>query len=240
MPTTILDPFTSGQPAPEAWRTLELPAGDGATWTFRDPSLQMKASDGVLEASIETFRIRHDHVQMFDNPKLLMVMQKPVPLSETNVTTISWEMACENYNGNPDDLLDGFAVLSLGDFETGMVFDFIMSGTCIGVVYERLALPGIVPAGADWIHVVQSPLIAQSRPGEYHRYEIRFDRRARACEWWLDGKRMYAVTDIPVEVRSVTPGVGLMTLKSLEVGKGSVSNHGQGATGRWRNLAVHG
>ncbi|EHP41074.1 PE-PGRS family protein [Cupriavidus basilensis OR16] len=240
MPITVLDHFSSGSLAPEIWRTLALPAGDGAIWVFQDPGVRIQAEGGVLEASIERFRLSHDHVQMFDNPKLLVVMQQPVPLSVTGVTTISWDMACENHNGNPDDLLDGFVALSLGDFETGMVFDFIMSGTRIGVVYERLALPGVTPAGGDWIHVVQSPLLAQSAPGEFQHYEIRFDRAARSCEWWVDGRRMYAVSDIPVDVKSVTPGVGLLTLRPLESGKGSVSNHGQGATGRWRNLVVQG
>lgn len=238
MSHTVLDPFTSGSLSPEAWRTLELPAGDGAMWTFRDPGTTVRAEDGVLEVGIERFRIHHDHVQMFDNPKLLTVMRQPVPLSASGITTIAWEMACENHHGNADDLLDGFAALSLGDFETGMVFDFIMSGTRIGVVYERLALPGITPPGGDWIHVVEAPLLVQGTPGAFRQYEIRFDRAAHACEWWVDGRRMYAVSDIPVDVKSVTPGVGLLTLKPIETGKSSVSNHGQGATGRWRNLVA--
>ncbi|MNE61272.1 hypothetical protein D3C81_1875350 [compost metagenome] len=117
------------------------------------------------------------------------------------------------------------------------MFDFIISETRVGMIHERLALPGITPPGEDWLHVIQTPLLTQDARGEFHRYEIRFDHRAGCCEWLADGRLAYRAR-LPAHVRNIMVGVGLFTLRAQIPGRGSVSNRGQGATGRWRNLEV--
>ncbi|EHP41083.1 hypothetical protein OR16_21813 [Cupriavidus basilensis OR16] len=217
-----LDTFSSGAPDPSLWGVLEMPMPDGGMWKYEEPAR------------------RHDHVPMFDNPKHFLAMHAPLQITRDGAVTIGCEMACENHNGNPGDLFDGFAGFNVCDLANGLVFDFIISATRIGVVHERLPIPGVTPPGGDWLHIVQSPLVAQNHPGEFHRYEITIDRGARTCEWHVDGKPIYATRLLAADVECVVPALGLFTLKPAMAGRGSVSNHGQGATGRWKNLCVRG
>ena len=238
MTTQILDRFNSGEIDAQRWEVVQLPMEGGGIWRYEDPGSRVQAEHGVLKLEIERFRLQHDQIPMFDNPKLLYMMRERIRLPRDGAVTISCDMACKSHHGNPDDLLDGFAAFNVVDQATGMVFDFIVSETRTGVVYERLPLPGIISAGGDWVHVIQSPLVTQNTPESCHHYSIRLDRSAHTCEWSVDGKRFYATTGIPVDIESVTPGLGLFTLKKPMPGVGSVSNHGQGATAWWRNLSV--
>ncbi|MNB97014.1 hypothetical protein D3C75_442320 [compost metagenome] len=238
MTKTLLDSFTSNTLDGDKWQVQQFSLEDGSIWRYEDPLAQVSAIGGELEIRVEGFQLQHDTVPMFDNPKHLVMLREPIPLDSHGVTSISCEMACENHNGNSDDLLDGFSALVIGDFANGLIFDFIISATRVGVVYERLPLPGVTPPGGEWLQVIQSPLVARNAPGEFHHYEIRFDRRVGSCEWLADGRRVYYVAELPLEVQSVVPGIGLFTLKQQSPEHGSVSNHGQGATGRWRNLQV--
>ncbi|MGX6568581.1 DUF6081 family protein [Cupriavidus necator] len=238
MTSRPLDGLRTGAPDPAVWQVLEMPMPDGGMWRYEEPGARVQAEGGVLEIQVDRFTRQHALIPMFDNPKHFLVKREALTIAEGGVLTVGCEMACENHNGNPDDLFDGFAGFNVCDLANGMVFDFIISGTQIGVVHERLPIPGVTPAGGDWLHVVQSPLLAQNHPGEFHRYEITLDRPARTCTWHVDGRRMYAVRNIVVDIGSVVVGLGLFTLKPAVAGVGSVSNHGQGASGRWRNLWV--
>ncbi|MCY1271154.1 hypothetical protein D9M69_206250 [compost metagenome] len=237
MTAISLDSFTSPVLQAAKWQPLQVPAGDGEYWRYEDPDAQVRTGQGELEICLPRFQLQHAQVSMLDNPKHLLVMRELVTLESGCVTTIACEMACENHNGNPDDLLDGFVALSLCEPSSGLVFDFVISETRVGVIHERLPLPGITPPGAEWLHVIQAPLLTRNARGEFHRYEIRFDHREGYCEWLADDRQVYRA-ELAAEVRNIMVGVGLFTLKPQLPGHGSVSNRGQGATGRWRNLVV--
>lgn len=238
MSTTEYDAFTSNQPNPDKWQILQLPMGDGNMWSYGDAEAKVKAENGTMEITVNPFRLKHDQIHMFDDPKHLIVSPQPIEVAERGITRISCEMACESYNGNSDDLLDGMAGLVVADFSQGMVFDWILSATRSGIIYERLPIPGVTPEGGSFTHVVQSPFVALNRPREFHRYEIALNRSQHSCEWLVDGRRFFITYDVPVDVKSVTLGLLICTLKAPEPGVGSISNHGQGATGFWRHLTI--
>lgn len=232
------DTFTAGTLDPTKWQVLQLPTPDGSMWSYGDPEARVEARDGTLHITVNPFRLKHDTVHMLDDPKHLLVTPEPIPVAEGSRTTISVEMACENYNGNPDDLLDGWIGLVVGDFSTGMIFDWMLSATRVGALYERLPIPGVTPDGASFSYLVQSPFVAINSPGEFHGYEFALDRKGRAAEWRVDGKLFYRTESIPVDVASVTLGLIVCTLLPPDPVRGSVSVHGQGARGSWRHLNV--
>lgn len=232
------DTFTAGTVDPTKWQVLQLPTPDGSLWSYGDPEAQVEARDGTMHITVNPFRLKHDTVHMLDDPKHLLVTPEPIPLADGPRTTISVEMACENYNGNPDDLLDGWIGLVVGDFSTGMIFDWMLSATRVGALYERLPIPGVTPDGGSFSYLVQSPFVALNSPGEFHRYEVTIDPKARSAEWRVDGKLFYRTESIPVDVASVTLGLIVCTLLPPDPVRGSVSVHGQGAHGSWRHLNV--
>ena len=232
------DTFTAGTVDPTKWQVLQLPTPDGGLWSYGDPEAQVEARDGTMHITVNPFRLKHDTVHMLDDPKHLLVTPEPIPLADGPRTTISVEMACENYNGNPDDLLDGWIGLVVGDFSTGMIFDWMLSATRVGALYERLPIPGVTPDGASFSYLVQSPFVALNSPGEFHRYEVTIDPKGRSAEWRVDGKLFYRTESIPVDVASVTLGLIVCTLLPPDPVRGSVSVHGQGARGSWRHLNV--
>jgi len=223
---------------PSAWQVLQLPTPDGGMWSYGDAEAGVEARDGAMQITVNPFRLRHDTVHMLDDPKHLLVTPEPIAVPEGSRTTVCVEMACESYNGNPDDLLDGWIGLVVGDFSTGMIFDWMLSATRAGALYERLPIPGVTPEGASFSYVVQSPFVAVNAPGEFHRYEIALDRPGRSAEWRVDGRLFYRAESIPVDVGSVTLGLIVCTLLPADPERGSRSVHGQGARGSWRNLEV--
>ena len=138
MSTVEYDAFTSNQPDPHKWQPLQLPMGDGNMWSYGDSEAKVKAENGTMEITVNPFRLKHDQIHMFDDPKHLIVSPQPIEVSEQGSMQISCAMACESYNGNSDDLLDGMIGLVVADFSQGMVFDWILSGTRAGIIYERL------------------------------------------------------------------------------------------------------
>ncbi len=237
MTTTTYDTFTSGQPDPSKWQVLQLPMGDGNMWSYGDAEAKVKAENGTMEITVNPFRLKHDSIHMFDDPKHLIASPEPTKVAEQGTTRVSCEMACESYNGNSDDLLDGYIGLVVADFSQGLVLDWILSGTRAGIIYERLPIPGVTPEGGSFTHIIQSPFVAGNRPGEFHRYEVALNPSQRSCEWLVDGRRFFITRDVPVDVKSVTLGLIVCTLKAPEEGR-SISNHGQGATGFWRHLTT--
>ena len=232
------DTFTAGAVDPGKWVVLQLPTPDGSMWSYGDPQAEIEALGGTMQITINPFRLKHDSVHMLDDPKHLLVSPQPVPIEPDGVTRISAEMAAENYNGNPDDLTDGWIGLVVGDFSTGMIFDWMLTATRIGALYERLPIPGVTPEGGSFSYIVQSPFVAVNNPGEFHSYEIALNPKARTAEWKVDGKQFYRTEGIPVEVKSVTLGLIVCTLKPCDPDRGSISVHGQGARGSWRHLTV--
>ena len=120
------DTFTAGAVDPSKWVPLQLPTPDGSMWSYGDPRAKVEAHGGTMEITVNPFRLKHDHMHMLDDPKHLLVTPQPIPVPPGGAR-ISAEMAAENYNGNSDDITDGWVGLVVGDFSTGMIFDWILT-----------------------------------------------------------------------------------------------------------------
>ncbi len=216
------DTFTAGAVDPSKWVPLQLPTPDGSMWSYGDPQAKVEAHGGTMSITVNPFRLKHDSVHMLDDPKHLLVTPQPIPVPASGAR-ISAEIAAENYNGN--------------DFSTGMIFDWMLSATRVGALYERLPIPGVTPEGGSFSYLVQSPFVSINKPGEFRSCEIALDPKARTAEWTVDGKPFYRTEGIPVEIKSVTLGLIVCTLKPTGA-SGSTSVHGQGAKGSWRHLKV--
>jgi hypothetical protein len=153
------------------------------------------------------------------------------------VTVFEAEMGAETYRSNAEDLQEAFAGFNVMDLATGMIFDFITTGKKIGAIYERLLIPGVTDEKTAFTYVIEAPFSGvRTRPEMMHRYMVRTDAAKRRAEWIVDGKTFFKTEGLPVVPKDITVGWGLFTLKPIDPEKGSVSVHGQGATGIWKNF----
>ena len=130
------------------------------------------------------------------------------------------------------DVQLGAGALLAFDRETGMVFDFAITGSAVYAVYERLPV-----AGAGHRAFSCAVPLADVRPGRFHRCALSLDRAAGTVRWTLDGQEVLTVAgigrqvfhdscllwDIPGDERTVTPrqlGFGLSTFAAAPGGQG--------------------
>src|SRR5437899_2404997 len=182
------DTFTAGAVDPSKWVPLQLPTADGSMWSDGDPQAKVEAHGWTMTITVNPFRLKHDSVHMLDDPKHLLVTPQPIPVPASGAK-ISAEIAAENYNGNPDDITDGWIGLVVGDFSTGMIFDWMLSATRVGALYERLPIPGVTPEGGSFSYLVQSPFVSINKPGEFRSCEIALNPKARTAEWAVEDRK---------------------------------------------------
>ena len=234
----LYDDFSKDKVDPSKWKILSFPLGNGQVWAYEEPMARFESRDGGLALTVDPFTRKHDQVHMFDDPKQLYVSTRTFPVSRTGITTFEAEMGAETYRSNAEDIGDAFAGLITIDLSTGMVFDFVSTGKKIGAIYERLLIPGLTDENTAFTHLIESPFSGvKTSPGKLHRYSVRLNSRERRAEWYIDGKRFFRAEGVPVSLGEITLGFGLFTLKPVDSVKGSVSVHGQGATGIWRNFS---
>jgi hypothetical protein len=233
----LYDDMSKGRVDSSKWKILSFPAGNGETWAWEEPRARFEAKNGGLAVTVDPFTRKHDHVHMFDDPKQLYGSTRTLPVSKDGETVFEVDMGAETYRGNSDDLGDGFAGFNVMDFSTGMIFDFISTGQKIGAIYERLLIPGLTDEKTAFTYLIESPFSGvRTEPGKMHHYSVRLNAAKRRAEWHVDGKSFFKAEGIPVELGEITLGFGLFTLKPTDPVRGSVSTHGQGATGIWKNF----
>src|SRR2546427_6622802 len=131
----------------------------------------------------------------------------------------------------------GLPASTLWISQRGMIFDFISTGRKIGAIYERLLIPGLTDEETAFTYLIESPFSGvRTEPGKMHHYSVRLDAVKRRAVWQVDERPFFKAEGIPVELGEITLGFGLFTLKPIDPEKGSVSTHGQGATGIWKNF----
>jgi len=237
---TTYDDMSKGKIDPSKWKILSFPMGNGETWTWEEPKASIEPKMGGLALTVDPFTRKHDTVHMFDDPKQLYGSTRTFPVLNDRRTVFEVEMGCETYRSNAADLQDAFAGFILMDFSTGMIFDFISTGQKIGAIYERLLIPGVTDENTAFTYLVEAPFSGvQTGPGKMHHYSVRIDAAKRRTEWLVDGKMFFKAEGVPVEPKEIMIGFGLFTLKPVDHEKGSVSIHGQGATGIWKNFRCH-
>ncbi len=233
----VYDDLSKGKIDPSKWKILSFPMGNGEVWEWREPKVRIEARSGGTALTVDPFTRKHDRVHMFDDPKQLYGSTRTFPVSRDSVTVFEVDMGAETFRSNAQEIQDGFAGFILMDFSTGMIFDFVSTGRKIGAIYERLLIPGVTDEKTAFTYLIEAPFSGIStRPEQMHHYSIRIDAPRKRAEWHVDGRPFFKAEGIPVEPRGITIGFGLFTLKPIDPERGSVSVHGQGATGVWKNF----
>lgn len=217
------------------WEIARVPLGNDQYWFYRDRNAQTEFRNNELRLKIIPFSSSNDQVQIFDNPKHLYLTQTSFSTGSQGRILFSCQMAADMVDGNPDDYRDGFASFNVLDFGTGMVFDIISSGKKYWAIYERLYMPGITTEKEAFTTVI--PIESMDSGKDPLDCAIEYDQKADTVRYYLNSHLVYEATEIPVKVRALQTGFGIITLHPIQDGR-SVSCHGQGGWGVWSNFKV--
>jgi hypothetical protein len=220
-----------------SWAPGSFPTPDGGSWVYQEPNATVIVQNGGLVVSALPFTRSNDHVQFFDNAKHMYFSARSFGAPAGGSLTLEWEQAARIVGARPGDLYDGFVSFHLLDLARGVAVNFFVGSDQYATVYAHLPFPGTTaPARARgpkffcWFDEVGG-----LEPGAFHRYAIRHDRAADTLTWSHEGAVVKRVEGVG-ELGPFTIALGLMTEKDIVPGKGSVSCHGQGAVGKWRNI----
>lgn len=216
------------------WTIAAISLADGAFWKWEEPDAIFKTGDGKLTLTVNPYTKFHHQVQIFDNPKHLYLATQSFPVENGETINFSCEMGAITHNGNPQDLRDGFASFNVLDFKSGMVFDFIVTSQKIGIIYERLFIPGLIPQEQAFTEIIE---VDKTSPGQLQKCQIEYEKAKSRVSFYLNGEKVHSQKDIPASIDTLNLGFGLITLKPIQNGK-SVSLHGQGGTGIWQNFKI--
>ena len=218
----------------DGWMPAVIPTSEGPSERI-DPQSRTTAKDGVVSVDIQQFSAASDDHQGLDNTKYLMFMKQNLVIPEDGEASFSVDMAVQNIGGNPDDFRSGAAALVLTDLESGtyMVFDIYCTSKRVCAIFERLAAPGV---DAPFTRATESPFLPVGENFEdFHNYRISLDKSARAVRYYVDSVLLHEERAVEPFPDSVHLGLAIFTLRAISDGK-SVSNIGQGATARWKNV----
>ena len=188
--TLVYDDFSAGGWPSSRWLKFR-----SAEYDFWDPATVVRAPgapENTLTIDLPRFTTSHpNHV------KALMLSTTAFDLEESRGFTVRAEMAVRTFGTEhntfglePGDPRLATGALVVIDPETGMVFDFFVSNDRIRPLHERLTFKrkelGPYPAYSILGETVPT------RMGDWHLYEIRYDRAADRVEWWIDRKLIAA------------------------------------------------
>ena len=219
------------------WVPGSFPMPDGGRWVYQEPNASVIIQNGGLTVSALPFTRANDHVQFFDNAKHMYFSTRTFGAPEGGRITLEWEQAARIVGGRPGDLYDGFVSFHMLDLARGIALNFFVGNDQFATVHAHLPFPGAtIPQRARgpkffcWFDERGG-----LEPGAFHRYAICHDRAAATICWSHQGEVVKLAEDAD-DLGPFTIALGLMTEKDIQPGKGSVSCHGQGAVGKWRNI----
>ena len=230
--------IVSGRVEGASWVPGSFPMPDGSAWVYQEPEAVVVIQNGELIVNAAPFTRGHDQVQFFDNAKHMYWSTQPLAPPARGALTVAWEQAATIHGGRPGDLYDAFVSFHLLDLARGVALNFFVGNDALATVHAHLPFPGATAperaAGPKYFCWFDERRDCTSA-GEWHTYEIRVDAAAGTVTWTMDGEALkHAEQTGPLG--PFTLAMGLMTEKDIVPGKGSVSCHGQGAQGRWRNI----
>jgi hypothetical protein len=224
-----------GEPDPAKWTIGQMVMSDGTVaWIWRDRNLKVACGGGRCELDIPVFTAQHDEVGIFDNPKVLYCSRSHFRVGAEPLR-LGAKMAGA-FNGNLSSYEDGFAGFHALDFTTGTVMDVVGNGNRLWAIVERLPIPGLVSPVEPFIEF--HDLGIQSAPLQEHAVAVEYDPVAKRGSWHVDGQLRYE-REILMDPQALFFAFGLLTLRPQVAGR-SVSNHGQGGKGIWRDFAYSG
>jgi hypothetical protein len=120
------------------------------------------------------------------------------------------------------------------DFTSGLVFDFIATSAKVGIIYERLLMPGLTTPREAFTEIVE---VSPNKPGQFSACRIGYSFQENRVDYWFNGSKVASRSDLPAKPRNLFMGMGLITLRMIENGR-STSLNGQGGTGLWSEIKV--
>jgi hypothetical protein len=220
----------------ENWQVAGVPVGDGKFWMYQDDNAITKAIGEDFEIEIPRFSRSHNSIQIFDNPKQLYLTKKSYEPGPRRIIGFSCAMKAQVINADLNDYRDGFCAFNVLDFSSGMVFDIVSNGRKIWAVYERLLMPGLTTDKQAFTRFVL--IDHPTKLDENLNCSIIYDQNADRAEYYLDDKLIFVADNIPVKIKSLQSGFGIITFHPIHNGQ-SVSCKGQGALGRWGKFAFY-
>lgn len=233
----LYDDFTTttdGEPDSRKWAVGQMVVDGQVVWTWRDRNLRVACGDGRCTLDVPVFTAQHDVVDIFDNPKILYCSTGHLRVGEQPLR-MQARMACE-FNGDLSSYADGFAGFHALDFSTGTVMDVISNGRRMWAIIERLPIPGLDSPVAPFIEF--HDLGIDTAPHQEHLVGVEYDPVTRTGRWLVDGAVRFE-REVLMNPQAFFFAFGLLTFHPQVDGK-SVSNHGQGGRGTWRDFAYDG
>ena len=206
-------------------------------WEFREPDAVVVVQNGKLRVAAVPLTRGNAAVQILDNAKHMYFSKERFIVPPGGAISVETIIRAQKINGVPNDFYDGFVSLNLLDFTTGVAIDFFVSNECCATVYARLPFPGSPPPddkGQKYFALFKEQPLPNGQQQE-HRYRIAYDQGAAELSFFVEDQLVNREFNVP-KVESFIAALGLMTEKDIVPGKGSVSCHGQGAVGKWRNI----
>lgn len=226
---TVYDDFVGPDLDPDRWMYLERPLPDGSLHRAAEPEARVGISEGTLSISVDRFRTSHDTLQTVDNTKHMLFSTAEFPLPQRGMAVFEIRQTARQIGAADLDHLLGLAVFNTMDLATGLTFDVAVGDRHVFAVHERFDSDPMAPP--LFTHLVESPFLVATRPGQRHRLKITFDTANHVVTWAVNDISIYNVSDavIPSAVRI---GLGLLTGVKL-TDRGSASLQGQGLHATW-------
>lgn len=235
--TRCYDDFSDSSSFTDRWAFLEMELPDFGRCRCEEPTAKTSLDNGILTVRVDEFRRFDDQVQVFDNPKHMVLSTETFRVPRSGTTAFSVEMAAENVGGDPDDYRDGFVTFNVLDMSTGWVWDHALTSRRSWAIHEHLYVPGFVPYEESLSWIVENAIHLPGIDGtEFHEFRIEIDAGRGHARWLVDGRPTFEVA-APIIPERLQIGFGLVTLHQIRHGR-STSLRGQGLAGMFRNVWV--
>jgi hypothetical protein len=219
------------------WNIVETDLPGIGFVRYEEPTAEFTVMGNEISLRVERFERSDGRLQLFDNPKHLMISTRSFELLSGSTTTFSVEMAAENIGGDPDDYRSGFVAFNVVDLESAWVWDHAITSRRAWAIHERLQIPGVVSVEDSMYRVVEDAYHMPELDGErFHDFRIELDAGANRSRWFIDDRKIYEAAS-PQFPKRVNVGIGLVTLHQIRNGE-SRSIRGQGMAARYRNFRV--
>lgn len=238
---TCYDDFRDPATSSARWQDRVIHDRDGTEHLLCDPAADVRVAGRARWVSIDRFtRSVSAGVQNLDNPKHLVVSTETFAIPPRGRASFAVDLAAEQLHADGLDYRNGFATFNVIDVEHKLVLDVIGTGPRIHALFELQAEPvGVVPQEESFLYVIDSPeLPVDPAPGSWHSMVVTLDRGGSSIVAEVDGHRLFATRDLPVDPALIKLGMGILTLWPLDETGASTSLRGQGMTAGWRDVRV--
>lgn len=88
----------------------------------------------------------------------------------------------------------GMFGVTAGDFETNMIFDFVVTNDAFYALYERL--PFVRSQTYNYASFTYLINVGNRRESDTHELKVSYDASSNSVDWYINGKKVYTVNRI--------------------------------------------